>query len=411
MSLRGHWRFLAAIALVALVAAGCKSNSNSTGNSGSVGNKTTIVVGYSDPVTGSLANEGKLLKDGYDFWANTINAKGGLKVGGKSLKVQLKYYDDQSTASTAANNYTRLITQDHVDFLLGPYGSANTIAAEPVAEKNHYVYVNPGGASDSIYSKGYKYVIGIIAVGSQYPTPAINFLAAQSPKPKLAVIYADDSFSSVVGPAAADQAKKNGMDVVYSQQYPTGTKDFSTLITQMKSDGAQVVFGAGHFDESIQLVKQEQQLNFQPLATIQTVGPTTPDFVQTLGAAANGQFGTTLWASTIPGFKDDIFGSAAQYASTFQGKNGYAPDYHSSSATVAGEVLGLAIEKANSLSQDKVQAAFHQLNVMTFGGPFQLKPDGENAKAPSLLGQIQNAQFVAVYPPEDSSSKPQYPGK
>lgn len=104
-----------------------------------VGNKSTIVIGYSDSVTGASANEGSLMRDGYQFWADTVTSKGGIKVGDKSLKVQLKYYDDESNPNNAANITQKLISEDKVDFILGPYGSPNNLSAETAAEKNKYV--------------------------------------------------------------------------------------------------------------------------------------------------------------------------------------------------------------------------------------------------------------------------------
>jgi len=400
-----RWYTALALAMAPVLLAGCKSASSA---SGSIGNKTNLTFGFSYPATGSLANEGKLMKDGYQFWADTLNAKGGLKVGGKTLKVALKSYDDESNANNAANNTQKLITDDKVDFVLGPYGSASNLSAQTVAEKNKVVFMDTEGASNDIFSKGYKYTVYNGPLATQYPVEAINFLASQNPKPKLAVFWADDAFSKLVGQKTVDLAKEKGIEVAVSQQYPTGNKDFSTLITQAKSSGAQAVFAAGHADEALQIVKQEQQLDFKPAATIQTVGPTTPGFVQQLGAAAENQFGTTSWTGTIEAYKDDLFGTAPTFAANFKKAVGQDPDYHNVQSSAGAEILGLAIQKANSLDQDKVLAALHSLDIMTVGGPFKANTDGSDANALSLLGQVQGGNFVAVYPDKYSSAKPKY---
>jgi branched-chain amino acid transport system substrate-binding protein len=413
VSLQRIVRYLVVLTLSTALITACKSagagGSGSAG--GGIGAKSTLLFGFSTTITGSLANEGKLTRDGYQMWADTVNSKGGLKVGGKSLKVDLKFYDDESNANTAANNVQKLITQDKVDFLLGPYGSPNNLTAVTVAEKNKYVMLDTEGASNDIFSKGYHYVVGIVPLATVYPVPAIDFLSAQSPKPKLAVVWADDAFSKLVGQSMVDQAKAKGLEVVVSQQYPTGLKDFSTLITQMKTGNADVIFGAGHADEAVQIVKQEQQLNFHPSATIQTVGPTTPSFVQALGPAAEGQFGVSAWTSSIGAFKDYVFGAAPAYATAFKQKFGYDPDYHNSQASFGAEVLGLAIQKAGSLDQEKVLSSLHQLDVMTFGGPFKAGSDGSNQGAQMLLGQIQNGTFVAVSPEKFAAAKAKFPAK
>jgi branched-chain amino acid transport system substrate-binding protein len=407
-------RFAAVVVgmLLCLALASCKSAGGGSSSSGAgVGNKTSLLIGYSVSLTGANADSGKLMRDGYQFWADTVNAKGGLKVGNKSLKIQLKYYDDESNANTSATNSQKLISEDHVDFLLGPYASANNLTVSTVAEKNHYVLMDTEGASNDIFNKGYKYTIGNPALATDIPKPVVDYLSSLNPKPKMAVFWADDAYSKVVGQAMVDQAKAKGIDVVVAQQYTTGLKDFSTLITQAKAANADVVFGAGHQDEAIQIVKQEQQLDYHPSATIQTVGPSQPGFLQALGAAAESQFGTTSWAPTIKQFKDDLFGDSPTFAANFKKSMGYDPEYHVAQSAAGAELLGMAIQKANSLDQDKVLEALRSLNVMTVNGPFQARPDGSNALIQEMLGQLTNGTMVVVYPDNFASAKPKYPVK
>jgi branched-chain amino acid transport system substrate-binding protein len=340
-----------------------------------------------------------------------VNAKGGLKVGDKSLKIQLKYYDDESNANTSATIAQKLISEDKVDFLLGPYASANNLTVQTVAEKNHYVMMDTEGASNDIFTKGYKYTVGNPALATDVPKPAVDFLASLNPKPKIAVFWADDAYSKVVGQAMVDQSKAKGLEVVVAQQYTSGLKDFSTLITQAKAANADVVFGAGHQDEAIQIVKQEQQLNYKPSATMQTVGPSQPGFFQALGPSAEGQFGLIGWAPTIKAFKDDLFGDSPTFAANFKKAIGYDPEYHVAQSAAGAELLGLAIQKANSLDQDKVLAALRGLDVMTVNGPFKTRPDGSNAAVEELLGQDMNGTMVAVWPDKFASTKPKFPVK
>jgi branched-chain amino acid transport system substrate-binding protein len=403
-----------ALLVAAILLGSCKASSTgpapSSSSGGGIG-KSTLTFGFSTSLTGANADTGKYMRDGYQFWADTVNNHGGLKVNGQSVKVQLKYYDDESNANTAASNVQKLISEDHVDFILGPYGSPANLTAVVVTEKNRDIMLDTEGATNDLFTKGYHYIVGNVPLATMYPPPALDFLATQNPKPKLAVVWADDAFSKVVGQSMVDQAKSKGFDVVLQQQYPTGLTDFSPLITQMKSANADVVFGAGHTDEAENIVKQEQQLNYHPAATIQTVGPSTPAFIQSLGPAAEGQFGTASWTSSITSFKDDLFGDAATYAANFKKEFNYDPDYHSPQASAGAEILGLAIQKAGSIDQDKVLAALHQLDVMTVGGPFKAAADGSNQGAQMLLGQVQNGNFVSVWPEKYASAKAKYPAR
>jgi hypothetical protein len=71
----------------------------------------------------ALSTEGRLVKEGYDFYVKHINEKGGIKVGDKTYKVAIKYYDDASTAATSVQLYEKLINEDGIKLLLGPYSS------------------------------------------------------------------------------------------------------------------------------------------------------------------------------------------------------------------------------------------------------------------------------------------------
>src|SRR5438477_9558880 len=83
-----------------------------------------ITFGASLSLTGAQATEGRLVREGYDFYVKHINEdKGGIKVGGKTYKVAIKYYDDASTAATSVQLYEKLVNEDGVKLLLGPYSS------------------------------------------------------------------------------------------------------------------------------------------------------------------------------------------------------------------------------------------------------------------------------------------------
>jgi len=86
----------------------------------------TLVFGAALAVTGRDAREGVLTKEGYEFWKDYVNAHGGLKAGGKKYKVEIRYADDETNAQTSAKLVEKFINEDHVNFILGPYGSATS---------------------------------------------------------------------------------------------------------------------------------------------------------------------------------------------------------------------------------------------------------------------------------------------
>ncbi|MEC9360524.1 MAG: ABC transporter substrate-binding protein, partial [SAR324 cluster bacterium] len=122
----------------------------------------TITLGAAVSLTGKYSTNGKNTKNGYDMAINRINKLGGVIVGGKSYKFKIIYYDDESNGSRAAQLAERLIKQDGIKYMLGPYSSGMTKAIAPVTEENKIPMVEANGASRSLFTKGYKYLFAVL---------------------------------------------------------------------------------------------------------------------------------------------------------------------------------------------------------------------------------------------------------
>ncbi|HKI56962.1 MAG TPA: ABC transporter substrate-binding protein, partial [Trueperaceae bacterium] len=162
---------------------------------GTVAWAQTITFGTSLQLTGSLANTGRYYKDAFNMAVDTINQQGGVTVGGKTYKLALKVLDNQSDNNLAVRQYTQLLTQDKVNFLLGPYASDAVLVTSAVAEKYQVPMIEGGGASGQIFSRGYKYIFGTLPAAGDYFKSTIDMMAKLSPPVQsIALLYADDSF-------------------------------------------------------------------------------------------------------------------------------------------------------------------------------------------------------------------------
>src|SRR5581483_1925143 len=139
-------RILVAGAVLALVLAGC--GSKGTQNPTSTGD--TVNLGTSMSLSGSLEKEGKLTQQGYDYCVSTVNAKGGVPVAGRMLRLHVDYQDDQSQPDTAGQLVDQFNDKGY-HLILGPYGSATTGAAMAVIERNGQVMVDSSGADDKLF--------------------------------------------------------------------------------------------------------------------------------------------------------------------------------------------------------------------------------------------------------------------
>jgi len=376
---------------------------------GALHGEEILKLGAPLAATGADAREGALAKQGYDLWADAVNARGGIKAGPHTYKVQIVYYDDQSKAQTSAELTDRLITQDHVAFLLGPYGSPATFADAGIAEKYKMPMVDSNGAAAKIFGQGYKYTFGISSPAADYAAAMLQCAVSQSPRPAtVAIITADDLFSLEVANGAKDWADRNGMRVVYFQKYPVNANDLSAPLTAIKAAGADIIIESGHLQESLVAMRQAQSLEVNAKFFGFTVGPTTPDFVKALGPAAEYVFASSQWTPDVK-YNGPLFGSTRQYAQAFTKRYGFEPDYHAANGSAGGLALQLAIQNAGSIDRQKVRDALAALDVVTFYGRIKFNDKGYNSYKPMVTVQIQHGKVVTVWPANVAAAKAMYP--
>ena len=381
------------VGALALTACGSKREAGPSAGSGD-----TLTLGASVSLTGKLAREGTLTQEGYKLCVEKVNAKGGVKVGGKTLKLAVSYQDDTSKPDTAAQLVDQFNDQG-IKLILGSYGSANTEAQAAVIERNNQVMVDSSGADDKIFAKGYKRTFAVLSPASEYAASIVKALAdLASPKPtSVAFLSADDGFSKTAADGGVAAAKAAGFTVTGPELFPNGATDVSSALNKVKGSAPDVIIGSVHLAEGVAIVKQVKELGLKPKAIGETVAPPTPDFVTTLGAAADGVLGSSQWTKAVSG-KDDYFGDASAYDADIQKAFGHAAGYHNAEASAACLALVLATEKAGSTDPTAVRDALAALDVTTFFGRVKFDATGKNVTKPMVVIQIQGGKAVTVWP-------------
>lgn len=371
--------------------------------------QNTLKIGASVSLSGPFAREGQLLRDGYDLWRDAANAKGGVKVGDKTYKVEIVYYDDESKAPTSARLTEKLISEDKVSFLFGPYSSGIATATAAISERYRVLTLTPMATANSLYARGYKFIFTPSPLADAGLHPLLSLATTFSPKPrKIAIVGPDDLFPNVTSAGAVQKAKELGLDVVYADKYPKSATDLSAVATQIKSVDPDVVLATGYAQDTILLFKSMRELRVQPrmLGVAMSIG--VDDFRTALGASAEGLMGVDYWVPTLS-YKDPLFGDSAGFAKAFEAKYKKPPTYHAASGAAAGVVLQLALEKAGKLDTDAVRAAMLGLRGQTFYGPVEFNEQGVNMMATLNASQIVGGHPKVIYPEPVREVAPVYP--
>jgi len=371
-----------------------------------------IVIGLPLAATGNLSQEGSMAKQGYDLWLDWVNGtKGGIDVGGVRHRVRLDYQDDTSKADVDSQLAEKMIADDGVKFLLGPYGASNTASAAAVADKHHVPLVSANGSARSIFSKGYRYVFGVQTPAEKNLQVVFDLAGTLNPKPTtFAMLAADDSFSVEVAKGAIDYANSRGLKLVFNQQYPNGSTNLAGLVAQAKAANPDIVVNSGHLLEAVAVNKAAKDLRFSAKMFVYSVGPTMPNFVQSLGKDADFVVTGSQWTAQAQ-YKPDYYLTEAQYVAAYRRKFNTQdePNYQVADATAAGLALERAIEKAGSLDPDRVRDALANLDLMTFFGRIKFDGSGQNVYKPMMVEQIQSGRRQTIWPLEVSGASMLYP--
>ncbi|MBI3576206.1 MAG: amino acid ABC transporter substrate-binding protein [Gammaproteobacteria bacterium] len=359
-----------------------------------------VVVGTSVALSGKYARTGQEQLQGFQMWVDEVNSRGGLL----GRKVALKHYDDESKPETGAKLYEKLITDDKVDLLIGPYSSDVTMAVSTVAEKHNFPMVSSGASASEIWERGYKNTFGLYTLAELYMDQILEFGKSKGLK-KIALVYENTSFPRGVASGVRTKAKALGMQIVYDEEYGKASTDFTSMIVKIKAKKPDMIVGGSYLPDSTAFMRQAKENRLYTKIFAFAVGPGLPDFGKNLGLDAEGVMGNTQWEPTLklPGAKE--------FSEKYKAKYGHEPGYHAGGGYGAGYVLEEAVKKAGSTDRNKVREALFALDTVNAFGRFKVDKTGKQIGKPAYAVQWLSGERHIVFPVEAATAKVVYPFK
>jgi len=370
-----------------------------------------IKFGISISLSGRYSIQGKESFEGLTLWVTDVNESGGIFVGeyGKKFPVDLIYYDDESSAENCKEIIEKLILEHKVNILVGPYSSGLTLAAAPIAEKYKKIVWNHGGSSDEIFKQEFKYLVSAITPASEYFSGIIDMIRKiDSEAKKIAIVRAEDSgFSENVATGAKLHGEKSGFNVT-EFKYLSGTKDFFSLLTQIKENSPDIILGVGRADDDLLLAKQivNNRVNARAIGLVVA---SIKEFGETLGKNADGFLGPSQWEEGIK-IEPDLGPSATEFVNNFRKAYNKKPDYTAAQSYNIGLIIQKCIEDAGTLDDSVLRERANELDFKTFYGHFKTDPiTGAQVGHKTVIVQWIHGDKIIVYPEDISQSKPAYP--
>jgi branched-chain amino acid transport system substrate-binding protein len=374
-------------------------------------------IGCELPLTGVFGKDGNLVKDAYTFWAETINATGGMNVQGKKYPVELFFFDDKSDKAESAKLVERMATVEKMDLILGGFGSDSVFAATPISEKYKYPMISGGASSNKLFERGFKYYFSTLGKATEEVRGCVEVASAVTPKPKTAaIIGADVLFAALACEGYKSYLKKLGIEEVYYELFPLSLDDYNSMMFKVKAKNPDMVLVGSHLKVALSVMKSLKEVDFAPKIVAFSYGPTVPDFVKSLGKDAEYVVAAAEWAPNLP-YKDAVFGTARQLNDNYFKKYQRYPDYVEVASIGGALVQQWSIEKLGLVpplkeaDRVKLMEELHKGDWNTVYGKIKFGADGANLEHPPIAVQVQNGKLVTVFPKEVAEQPVMYPAK
>ena len=373
----------------------------------------TIALGAAVSETGRYALNGDYARKGYDLAVRTINAKGGIEIGGKPYRLEIKYYDDESTPARGAELAQRLIEEDGVEFLLGPYGSSLAKAMLPIVEKHGVPMVEANGVAHEVFIKGYRNIFAVSAA-DDYFDAAFDIAAAnagQLGKEASAMIVAlavdEDPHSRDIRDGLLGDVEEHDMQVVIDDQLAPDVDDMSVTLAKVKLLKPDILVVSGHERGATTAVRQIETMRVEVPILILTHCDSAR-LAETLPEASEGAFCVTSWHPALEG-TDEWFGSGADFAKLYRDDYGEEPPSQAAQSAAAVLAFADAFARAQSLERKRVRDALAAMERDTFFGRVDFDHTGRNAAKFTVLTQIRDGKYVLVAPKPMAKGEPVIP--
>jgi branched-chain amino acid transport system substrate-binding protein len=394
LSRRSALAALSVAALVGVSACGTPDSEKQSSDNG------PITIGISLPLTGDFSQPGTQAKRGYEVWADMVNEQGGIL--GRDVK--LKITDDASNQDTVVADYTRLITQDKVDLVLGTFSSLLNFPASAVAEKNKMLFVEPAGGAPEMFTRGFQYLFFAQQATAQHQADIfVKYIEGlpESARPKTAAYPTqDDPFTRPVIESMQKQLEAMGVKTVYSEVYPADTSNFQSTAVSLASKKPDLIAQGAVFEDGVGLVRSLKQAGYTPKMLFQTSAPSNAgQYSSGIGEAnTEGVFYTVSWNENAETPNNAEFVKA--YAEAYDNET---PAEDAADAFAAAEVLQTAVKEVGSLDQAKLADYLHNNEVPTILGPLTWDETGA-PQSEFLLAQWQGGKVEIVAPEEAATT-------
>jgi branched-chain amino acid transport system substrate-binding protein len=356
-----------------------------------------IRIGTTQSLSGPLEEFGTNQLRGLQMWVGDVNARGELL----GRPVVLVHYDDESNPGRSVELYRKLIVEDKVDLLIGPYSSDITLAASQVAEEHNMPMLTLGASADEIWAQGYENIVGLDTPSTRYMDIAIETAVDHGAK-TMALVWADTDFGRDVVGGVRVKASEMGLRIVLDQS-ADDIAQIPKMVDQLGAADADVIMAIAYLEGATDLVRELKRAGVKPKMLVFGVGASLAEFGQELQGDAEGVVGVVQWLRGIkvPGAQD--------FAYRFRKLYGNNPAAYAALGYSGGEVIEAAVRLAGTTDPAAVREQLHTMVFNSLLGIYKVDANGRQVGKNNYLLQWQGNDRRLVAPAIVAETKLIYP--
>lgn len=346
-----------------------------------------IRIGVGGPITGDQAAFGEQLRNGALLAVEAWNARGGVRIGGKTYTVELLQGDDQRDPRQGVAVAHKFVNAGVVG-VVGHFNSSVSIPASTVYEDGEVIQITPASTNPQFTDRGLRMVFRVCGRDDQQGRVAADFILDRLKKRKVAVLHDKTTYGQGLADEVVRFLKKRGVEPVFYSGIVQGDKDYTAVLTAARSRSPEVLYFGGIYPEAILMVRQSRALGMETVF-VSGDGVWVPEFIQVGGRAAEGAYlSFTPDQSKIPAAKRVM----EAHKKRFNHDAGAYTVY----SYVAADIILKAVQATGSTKGRVLSGYIRQTPFDTALGRIEFDKKGDVLRSPYVFWQVRGGKFVQV---------------
>jgi len=328
-----------------------------------------VKIGHVAPLTGGIAHLGKDNENGARTAVDEINAAGGLKIGDKTIKLELQGEDDKADPKEGTLAAQKLVDAGVVA-VVGHLNSGTSIPASKIYSDANVTQISPSATNPKLTEQGFKTTFRVVANDNQQGSVLANFAANEMKAKTIAIIDDRTAYGQGLADVVEKVAKEKGVKVVAREFTNDKATDFNAILTKVRAAKPDVVMYGGMDATAGPMAKQMKQLGIKA-PMLAGDGVCSPEFIKLAGDAAD------KLTCSMAGEAVEKLAKGEDFKAKYKAKFNQDVQVYSPYSYDAVYVIADAIKRAGKADRASITAAMPATNYAGLTGQIAFDEKGD----------------------------------